>query len=237
MATRRKSQPSSKHAPHLASLVANIKESLTLLKIHEKAAGSGPGRKVGVEVLNKSAIILVVASWEAYVEDTASSALSFMIEAGGRHNVFPNNVLERVANKNQGLNSWKLAGDGWRQALRDNFSEVLSTTTGKLNTPKPAQVDDLFLKTIGLSQMSKNWYWKGRSNTKCIAALEQLIELRGSIAHRVQHANKVWKKDVREAAELIGRLGEKTNNATHAHVVSLVGAAPWSTVKYVGLNK
>ena len=148
MATRRKSQPSSKHAPHLASLVANIKESLTLLKIHEKAAGSGPGRKVGVEVLNKSAIILVVASWEAYVEDTASSALSFMIEAGGRHNVFPNNVLERVANKNQGLNSWKLAGDGWRQALRDNFSEVLSTTTGKLNTPKPAQVDDLFLKTV-----------------------------------------------------------------------------------------
>lgn len=223
-------------ASHLASLIDNLTETLTLLDIHADTVGRGPGRKVGVEVLNKSAIVLVVASWEAYVEDTASSALSFLIEHASSHDAIPKNVLERVGQKYQGVNSWKLAGDGWKKCLQDNYKEVLSSTTGKLNTPKPSQVDELFAKTIGLTNLSKHWKWSGRPNEKCISALERLIELRGSIAHRVKHHDKVWKKDVREAVDLVSRIAARTSNVTRDYVSKTVGEQPWHFVKYKGFG-
>ena len=222
------------HATHLSSLSDNLKETLSLLKIHRIAAGAGPGRKVGVEVLNKSAIVLAVASWEAYVEDTVGSALEFIISNAKDHTVLPKQVLERVGQKNQGIHAWRLAGDGWKGSLRDNLKEVLSSTTGKLNTPKPNQVNELFAKAIGLEKIATKWFWPGRSNASCVAALEKLIELRGSIAHRVTHSDKVWKKDVRDAVALIARIGAVTNNVTCDYVSGLVGKDPWMRVKWDG---
>lgn len=148
---------------HLAELLSNVTEVGRLLSLHSAAAGNGPGRKYDVEILNKSAIVLMVACREAFVEDLATTSLEHMLRHAKSHETFPENVRERVASKNQGLNSWKLAGDGWKKVLRDNLAEVLSKTVGSLNTPKTAQVNDLFEKTIGHKQLSDKWAWSGRS--------------------------------------------------------------------------
>ncbi|WP_245779005.1 hypothetical protein, partial [Dokdonella immobilis] len=95
-----------------------------------------------------------------------------MITNAKDHSAFPKAVLDRVASQYSGPNAWMLAGDGWKKALRDNYAGILAKTAGSLNTPRSAQVDDLFAKTIGLQSISKCWHWRGRTNDKAIAALD-----------------------------------------------------------------
>jgi hypothetical protein len=220
---------------HLAQLLENLAEVQQLLTIHTKVAGKGRGRKYDVEVLNKSAIVLVVACWEAFVEDLAESALRTLIEQAPDHKIFPADVLERVASKHGGINAWKLAGDGWKDAMRANLKEVLAKTTGTLNTPRAGQVDELFLKTIGLKAISTCWKWNGRTVTQSIAALDQLITVRGGIAHRVKHSQPVLKRDVTSAVELISRLAAKSSNHVRDFIHTQSGAYPWNLVRYKGM--
>ena len=220
---------------HSAQLLENLTEVQQLLLIHSKIAGKGRGRKYDVEVLNKGAIVLVVACWEAFVEDLADTALRLLIELAPDHKIFPADVLERVASKHGGINAWKLAGEGWKDALRSNLKEVLAKTTGTLNTPRAPQVDDLFLKTLGLKSLSNSWKWNGRTVAQSVAALDALITVRGSIAHRVKHSKPVLKRDVISAIELISRLAAKSSNAVREFVNKQSGSYPWSLVRYKGM--
>ena len=100
--------------PHLREFLENMREVNQLLGIHGNLVGKGPGRKRNVEVLNKSAVVLLVACWEAYIEDLVKTSLEFLLEKATDHKVFPSKVLERVASKNSGINAWNLAGAGWK---------------------------------------------------------------------------------------------------------------------------
>lgn len=222
--------------PHLRELIENVSEVALLLRFHKDAAGIGPGRKYDVEILNKSAIVMVVACWEAYVEDLAASSLDHLVNNAQDHNAFPKAVLERVANKNQGLNAWKLAGDGWKTSLRDNLSEVLAKTVGSLNTPKIEQVDELFLKTVGHPKLSSKWSWPGRAVGSAAKDLDALVTLRGGIAHRVKSSRSVRKVDVTNAIDLVSRLAERSNNEMHAYLHKLTKIDPWQKVKYRGFK-
>src|SRR4051812_72765 len=97
---------STKEAPHLEQLLANMRETQRLMEIHTEVAGGGPGRKHDVEVLNKSAIVLSVACWEAFVEDLAELALRAIVDDAEDHKAVAAVVLERVASKNTGMNAW-----------------------------------------------------------------------------------------------------------------------------------
>lgn len=222
--------------PHLADLLNNMNEVHQLLEIHHALTGSAPGRRNNVEVLNKSAIVLVVACWEAYVEDLVKSGLSFMVANAKDYSVFPESILERVASKNSGRKAWNLAGDGWKNALNDNLIEVLAKTIGTLNTPKTAQVDDLFKKSLGIEELSSCWKWGGRSSSQVSNALDKLVTLRGSIAHRVQHSQGVRKKNVTDAIGLISRMAAKSHNEVRRFIKNRTGRYPWGQVKYKGVS-
>jgi hypothetical protein len=223
-------------SPHVEQLIENIYEVGGLLNIHEQLAGKTPGRKVGVEILNKSAIVLVVACWEAFVEDLAENALTFMVQNASSHTVFPKQVLERVASKHNGPNAWSLAGDGWKQALANNLAELLAKTTGTLNTPRADQVDELFSKTIGLPSLSSSWVWTGRTSEKSKQALDDLITLRGSIAHRVESTEAVRKNRVKGAMDLVQRLAAKSTNKVREHVHKQTGKHPWRLEAFRGMS-
>ena len=217
---------------HMAQLLENLSEVNQLLAIHAKVAGGGRGRKYDVEVLNKSAVVLVVACWEAFVEDLAEVALRTLVDLSVSHVVFPDSVLERIASKHSGVHAWKLAGDGWKEAIRSNLKEVLAKTTGALNTPRAAQVDELFLKTIGLDRMSSSWAWNQRTSKNSITALDALITLRGAIAHRVKHSKPVLKRDVTSAIDLISRLAAKSSNRVRSFIHERTETYPWNPIFY-----
>lgn len=54
-----------------AALSRNLKDIKTLIKLHEEPMKGSAGRPPQErEVLKRAAIILIVAAWEAYIEDT-----------------------------------------------------------------------------------------------------------------------------------------------------------------------
>lgn len=53
----------------IQNFIDNVSDLTELFKLHVKQTGKGPGRRRGVEVLNRSAIVLTTACWEAFVED------------------------------------------------------------------------------------------------------------------------------------------------------------------------
>jgi len=64
----------------------NVGEVKRILEIHREIAGKAPGRKRDVEVLNKSAVVLLVACWEAFIEDLAEAAFDFLLANAKTHN-------------------------------------------------------------------------------------------------------------------------------------------------------
>lgn len=217
---------------HMANFISNVKEVDRLSEIHAAVTKKGPGRKHNVEVLHKSGIVLLIACWEAYVEDLATNGLSALIDRASSHTKIPPEVLERIAGKLQGMKAWDLAGDGWRRACRNHLKEVLARTTGALNTPRAAQVDELFEKALGIKALSSSWTWQGRTARSSQKSLDDLVTLRGSIAHRVTAARSVGKADVEEARELISRLAVKSHNAVNKHLDRLLGERPWEGFWY-----
>ena len=58
---------------------ANANDIERLLELHMQIGGGAPGRRYGLEVLNKSAVVLVTAFWEAYCEDIAAEGLEHIV--------------------------------------------------------------------------------------------------------------------------------------------------------------
>jgi hypothetical protein len=87
---------------HTTALITNLKDVTRLKDIHGRITSKGPGRKRDVEVLHKSALVLLVACWEAFVEDMIEAALGWMILHAKDYKAFPSVVLDRIASTHQG---------------------------------------------------------------------------------------------------------------------------------------
>lgn len=74
---------------HMETLWENLGEVSRLYEIHTQISGHGPGYKHDVQVLNKSAVVLLVACWEAFIEDLALSAFDEMLEKAVEPDIFP----------------------------------------------------------------------------------------------------------------------------------------------------
>ena len=221
--------------PHL-NLWKNLDGVHRLLEIHTKMSGKKPGYKHNVEVLNKSAIVLLVACWEAFVEDLAEDAFSILLRRAKKHTVFSSRVLADAAKSLKDASDprdmWKLAGDGWRQVLRSHKTTIFERYTGKLNTPRPHQVDALYESVLGIKSISRTWRWQGMKPQAAVSKLEGLIELSGSIAHRVEASTTVLKNHVRDYVDLVNRIAVQTSNAVRIEVVSATGKEPWPKFSY-----
>ena len=224
----------------IQNLNQNVAEVRRLLKIHEQIGGATPGRKHNLEVLNKSGVVLLVACWEAFIEDLAFAAFDAMLAHATDHMIFPAEVLTRASsdlkNSLDGREVWKLAGAGWKSVLQAHREHVLKEYVGKLNTPKPKQVDALFSALIGMSSVSHGWSWHKMSSGTAVDKLNRLVELRGSIAHRVAAAESVHKATVEDHVRFIYRISVQTSNRTRAFVYARTKQRPWPKYSFGGVS-
>ena len=75
----------------------NSEDIVRLLEIHQHLGGSGVGRRSRLEVLNKSAIVLITAIWEAYCEDVAAEALEHLVVHVPAGTALPKELKKRIA--------------------------------------------------------------------------------------------------------------------------------------------
>jgi hypothetical protein len=213
---------------HMVNFHENIGDVVRLLDIHRQVAGSAQGRRVGMECLNKSAIVLILASWEAFIEDLAENAFKCMLENADSHTVFSKQVLDLSwssfkSEKTQ--DAMQQLETGWKTILVKHQRKTIAKfiERGNFNTPSGPNIDTLFAELVGLNAMTKNWSWKKQTHAKSVNKLSLLIDLRGAIAHRAAAEDSVKKTHVLEYAQLVVRLAAKSHNAVAKHLAESLG--------------
>ena len=118
---------------------------------------------------------------------------------------------------------------GWRDVLRIHKDKVLKDYIAGFHTPRPDRVDHLFESLIGLKSLSSNWKWKGMNSDQARRKLDNLITLRGAIAHRVKASKSVRKLDVKKSSDFIVRLAYISSNTLRSYLHSRTDEYPWSS--------
>jgi len=149
------------HPNHLNIYLDNIIEVENLLSIHEKVSGIGRGRKVDVEILNKSIIVLLVACWESFIEVIIEDAFTIMLNSARTHTIFPSSVLTKASKEIRSPKDdreiWKIAGDGWRQVLTDYKDNLLRNQIDYFHSPKANNIGELCENILGLKNITSHW--------------------------------------------------------------------------------
>lgn len=214
------------------SFDANIKDIERLLELHSLVGGAKKGRRHGLEVLNKSAIVLTSAYWEAYCEDLAAEALEHIVKNAKSSDVLPEELRKQLAKEikaaQHGLEVWKLADKGWKKYLISRLDQLKNRRDFDLNTPKASQIDKLFLHALGINEISTSWKWpKKMTSKRAVPKLDKYVTLRGAIAHRGKGSTTVKRADVVDFLDFISRLAAKTGGEVNRYVKKITGKPLW----------
>lgn len=197
---------------------AHVKDVERLLEIHNDLSGAGPGRKYGVEVLNKSGIVLITAYWEAYCEDIAAEALEHLLKHVANVERLPEELRRQIAKELKAdkheLAVWQLAGTGWKDIANDRLARLTAERNWHFNTPKSTPINSLFSSALGLTDITSKWRWRGMSSTSAAKKLDAFVTLRGSIAHRGA-VDSCTKSQVLDYLNHVKRLAGKTGGAVN----------------------
>jgi hypothetical protein len=140
----------------------NCKDIERLLEFHQEVGGEERGRRYGLEVLNKSAVILLCSFWEAYCEDIAAEGISHLVEHASSAQDLSDDIKKKVAKDIKGeqneLAVWFLADDDWRSYLNQRLEKLKIERNRVLNTPNTKNINDFFNKALGIEQISQKWY-------------------------------------------------------------------------------
>ncbi|MGE3960171.1 MAG: HEPN domain-containing protein [Dehalococcoidia bacterium] len=183
-------------------------------------------------VLHPSAIMMLCAAWEAYVEDVLTEAYDFLVSKSTDPKALPlqvqKHLVKMVDDHQHQLKALELANDGWKKLLLDYRDELLSTTTGSWNTPKTAKVVELTEKLIGLEDISKAWHWGGMSAANARSKLDELVIARGDFAHRGPNARNITKKTVQDFVKHVTSVVTRTDAHIREFLIEQTGAEPWA---------
>lgn len=214
----------------------NASDIKRLLEIHQEEGGTSPGRRYRLEVLNKSAIVLITSFWEAYCEDIAAEGLEHIVKYSNTSDALPKEIKQMIAKElktdlNE-LSVWSLTGDGWKAILQDRLQRFQDQRNKRLNTPKTQNIDKLFLYALGMPHVSSSWTWaKKMTVARAREKLDKYVTLRGEIAHRGKAAQSVTKAQADDYFNFIKTLASKTGGAVNSHVRKLTGRPLWRILK------
>lgn len=189
----------------LSSLEESLEDVDILLNVHRRVTGGRRGRRGrDANVLNRSGIVLATAAWEAFLEDVAQEAFTFLMRKARTHAAFPNALKVRVVDtllpQSEKLRFWALAGEGYKPLLR---RECAMLRAG-FHTPDSASYDDFLLRTVGLRGTSR------KLGTRLSKPLDRFVELRHRIAHGRQQ-QPVRRAQVEKYRALLGKAANQVD--------------------------
>ncbi len=216
---------------HIQTFEGNLSDVVRLIEIHRQLAGDRQGRRYGLECLNKSAIVLMLATWEAFIEDLAQNAFECMLANATDHKIFPRQVQDLVWKELKSTpttDGLEMIQSGWKASFINHKKKVLERhiVRSSFNTPSGEKINTLFAELIGLNSMTSHWKWRGMRDSTAVNKVIALIELRGAIAHRAAADDAVVKQRVLEYSKLIVRLAWRTHDAVRNYLAAALGFDP-----------
>ena len=214
---------------HWSLLEDAVPDIERLIEFHEKETGSARGRRQpDIQVVSRSAVVLICAYWEAFCEDLAAEALRHLADKASDGDALPKELkktLKRVLmDEKHELAIWRLAGDGWRTVLRERADLLVDDDDRSLNTPKHKQVKDFFKENVGITNITTSWKWHKNTAERTTKRLDEFVTLRGAIAHRGSPQGGVLKKHATDGMDLVRRLARLSAKAVSDHLEKHTGA-------------
>jgi hypothetical protein len=190
-----------------------------------------PGPRPSLDVLTKAGIVLLTSFWEAYCEDLAAEALKHLVDNVADATQLPTPLLKIVAHDLKGqqheLAIWQLADNGWRKVLSDRLANLQQERNKKLNTPKTAKIDELFLNAVGIDHVSTSWRSNNMTTFEAANKLDDYVTLRGEIAHRGRSSDRIVKAQLEDYYEHVQFLVRKTGGRANRMAKSSTGIPLW----------
>lgn len=191
-----------------------------LLEIHALILDDTPKRR---EPVSKAAVTLLCAAWEAFVEDLAAEVLRNFAEHCHKAELLPlplrKSVLKELQARKDELSMWGIAGEGWREILRNRATALTDWNGRQLNTPSSSNVNDFLSGQAGIVNVRSAWHWPGVSPDRASSTLDALLQLRHQIAHRGGlQKGLVTKEHALRGLRLVRRLSECTIAETDRQV-------------------
>ena len=112
------------------------------MHFHQNEGGVAPGRRNSdLGSLNKSAVVLLCAAWESYIEAVVLECVQFDISKRKMRQMICERASVRSLESVLGMikmsgYGWIACGEGWKKLALDVAAEKI----GALNTPKEAQI-------------------------------------------------------------------------------------------------
>lgn len=189
----------------------------------------------GAEVLFRSAAVLLVSHWEAYIEDICGEALEHLVKNAKDSSRLPKAIKQQVAAEVNGakdtLEMWKLADEGWRNYLRCRLTAMKEGRDRGFNTPKAEPTKTFIKNTVGIEDITKKWDFDGMDSSLSARKLDALISLRGEIAHRGRIKERLNKDYIADHLEFLKRLVARTGGEINAHLRKHTGKSLWKSAK------
>lgn len=139
----------------------------------------------------RSAVLLLCAVWEAFVEDLLRNAVTFLIENVIDTGKLPLSIrkiaAQDVKNDKHELSPWFLAGDHWKAHL----TKLCDQRIQAFNTPKSEQIRSMYFDFLGINIIDA-WEWDYSSEDtgslkfdkeNTVEFIDRFVSLRGAIAH------------------------------------------------------
>lgn len=218
------------------SLKKNLTEVDRLFEIHREIGGSDPGRRhQRLEVINKSAIVLTCAYWEAFIEELCIEAATCLVKQIKIKE--PDKVPQSLRASCLKCLNIKEVGEFWKVAVSDWKKIVIQNAEfraqGKrdgdygFTTPSVENIKDLFKHTLALEDVTQSWRWQGQRRKNAEEKLGQFIGLRSKIVHGVSPRNSVHLQYAEQQRDFIRNLGAATDENVKLHLFSITGKSPW----------
>ncbi len=214
----------------LINFMVNMHETIGLLKVHRDLTGAKRGRRYDVEVLNKSTIVLLTACLESFFEEIIKESLHFIFKADDPSSLigdgakigFISSLTDKSIN-NCSDSIWKLIDGGWKE----QFEKYVDNKIEHFHSPRAEKVKDLFKSVLGIRDLTAEWKWRMNKAVAVRRSLDQLIDLRCSIAHKVKSERIIYKKDCERYGRLCLRIAISTTNYLSEHLHKKTGSMPW----------
>ena len=202
-----------------------------LVDLREGAAylyeANGEAAPEGIDVLFRSAVVLMVSHWEAYVEDICHEGLDHMVAHLTDPKKLPKELKKQAAKELKASQNeiavWDLAGDRWKEYMRHRIAASWDARQRSFNTPKAANTREFIKLILGIEDIGRAWSFDGKKSSKVANQLDRLVAIRGEIAHRGRSHQEIDSEFVTDHTQFLRRLVAKTGGRINRHLKHVTG--------------
>jgi hypothetical protein len=176
-------------------------------------------------IINKSMYVLVASLWEAYCEDIVAECLDLLVAHVSGWKELPQRLARDIAREIRNgeviLAPWELAGDGWRQYVKDRQEARSYGRNYDFSGPKSGSIERFFSESLGVPSIRN--FWRDKEGQSICEDLDAHLARRNSIVHQIAPGPAVNKRDVKDFYGVVRRLVKCTDRVMDGMLTDATG--------------